>query len=182
MAVSSVSPPHDLGLVVDFVNTRDIENGTDELATPDELRGWLTSRGLLQDDAAVGVSELAEAVELREALRSALLRHAGAETPNGATALERVAARGRLSVHFDDDGSVGLSPRESGMAGALARLLVPVAEAAADGTWQRVKACAADDCRWAFYDRSRNRSGRWCDMAVCGNRTKVRAYRTKQRE
>jgi predicted RNA-binding Zn ribbon-like protein len=55
-----------------------------------------------------------------------------------------------------------------------------VAAAAADGTWERAKACRADDCRWAFYDQSRNRSARWCDMAVCGNRTKVRAYRAKR--
>jgi len=49
-----------------------------------------------------------------------------------------------------------------------------------DGTWARVKACVADDCQWAFYDSSRNRSGRWCDMAVCGNREKVRTYRSRQ--
>jgi predicted RNA-binding Zn ribbon-like protein len=48
-----------------------------------------------------------------------------------------------------------------------------------DGTWARVKACRAEDCRWAFYDFSRNRSGTWCDMAVCGNRAKVRAYRAR---
>ena len=47
--------------------------------------------------------------------------------------------------------------------------------------WSKsVKACQADDCHWAFYDSSRNRSGRWCDMAVCGNREKVRAYRSKR--
>ena len=91
-----------------------------------------------------------------------------------------MAERGRLSVRFAADGSVELAPRAGGFAGALAALLVPVARAAADGSWQRVKACAADDCQWAFYDRSRNRAGRWCDMAVCGNRTKVRAYRTKR--
>jgi predicted RNA-binding Zn ribbon-like protein len=48
-----------------------------------------------------------------------------------------------------------------------------------DGSWQRVKACRADDCHWAFYDFSRNRSGTWCDMAVCGNREKVRSYRER---
>ena len=61
-------------------------------------------------------------------------------------------------------------------------VVVPVAEAVRDRSWQRVKACRADDCRWAFYDRSRNRSGVWCDMAVCGNRAKVRAYRRRGTE
>lgn len=88
-----------------------------------------------------------------------------------------VSASGRLSIAFAGDGEVRFEPRATGFAGALARLLVPVVEGAPDRTWERVKACAETDCQWAFYDRSRNRSGRWCDMAVCGNRTKVRAYR-----
>jgi predicted RNA-binding Zn ribbon-like protein len=70
-------------------------------------------------------------------------------------------------------------PGADGVPGALARLLVPVAHALEDSSWRRVKACRAPDCMWAFYDRSRNRSGVWCEMAVCGNRTKVRAYRQR---
>jgi len=50
----------------------------------------------------------------------------------------------------------------------------------ADGTWERLKVCLADDCQWAYYDRSRNRSSVWCDMQVCGNRQKVRAFRARQ--
>jgi predicted RNA-binding Zn ribbon-like protein len=45
-----------------------------------------------------------------------------------------------------------------------------------------MKACALhDSCEWAFYDWSKNRSGTWCDMAVCGNRAKARAYRERRR-
>lgn len=40
-------------------------------------------------------------------------------------------------------------------------------------------ACPADSCGWAFYDHARNRSRRWCSMAVCGNRTKARSYRRR---
>ncbi len=43
-----------------------------------------------------------------------------------------------------------------------------------DGTWSRLKACS--ECRWAFYDRSRNSTGNWCSMAVCGGRVKQRAH------
>jgi predicted RNA-binding Zn ribbon-like protein len=50
-----------------------------------------------------------------------------------------------------------------------------------DGTWDRMKACRADDCEWAFYDSSRNRSGTWCSMEVCGNRAKARAFRARHR-
>jgi predicted RNA-binding Zn ribbon-like protein len=183
MSVSSESLPHSFELVVDFVNTRDLEEGTDELGTPEALVGWLSDRGLIDGGASAGPGDLADAIELREALRGVLLEHnGGAGHGEGSALLERAAERGRLSVRFDSDGSARIAPRDDGIPGALAGLLVPIAEGAADGTWQRVKACVGEDCEWAFYDRSRNRSGRWCDMAVCGNREKVRSYRTRQRD
>lgn len=173
--------PHGLGLVVDFVNTRDIEEATEELESPQALSGWLTAHGVA-DSPRASQSDLAAALELREALRAVMLAHnGGPEAPDALSAIQHAAERGRLEVRFRPDGSVGPEPRAGGVAGALAALLVPVARAAADGTWERVKACHADDCLWAFYDHSRNRSGRWCNMAVCGNRTKVRAYRSKHR-
>ena len=53
--------------------------------------------------------------------------------------------------------------------------------AIAEGTWARLKACERDSCRWAFYDRSKNRSGHWCSMDVCGAREKNRrAYRRRR--
>jgi predicted RNA-binding Zn ribbon-like protein len=94
--------------------------------------------------------------------------------------LEEVAERGQLSVRFGEGDAIEIAPRVEGFDGVLARLLVPVTHAAIDGSWARVKACVADDCRWAFWDSSRNRSGRWCDMAVCGNREKVRTYRSRR--
>lgn len=172
--------PHDLDLVVEFVNTRDIDRETDEFAAPDRLAGWMRERRLVTADARIGTAELERAIGLREALRTVLLKHNGSPAGGGVQALEEVAERGGLSVCFDADGAVRLAPRAGGFAGALAHLLVPIAQATGDGSWERVKACAAGDCQWAFYDRSRNRSARWCDMAVCGNRTKVRAYRSKR--
>lgn len=172
--------PHGLELVIDFVNTRDIEEATDELESPQALSSWLTAHGMA-DDVRASQSDLAVAVELREALREVLLSHnGGPEVPDALSVIQRAAERGRLEVRFHPDGSVSPEPRATGVAGGLARLLVPITAAAADGTWERVKACRDDDCLWAFYDRSRNRSGRWCNMAVCGNRTKVRTYRTRQ--
>jgi predicted RNA-binding Zn ribbon-like protein len=175
------SLPHGLDVVIDFVNTREVDHGTDAIATPDRLAGWLRERQLIAPRIWVGEAELGQATELREALRAVLLEHNGSPPGGGVQALEQVAERGGLSVCFGADGTLRLAPRAGGFAGALAQLLVPIAHAAGDGTWERVKACAADDCQWAFYDRSRNHSARWCDMAVCGNRTKVRAYRSKRR-
>jgi predicted RNA-binding Zn ribbon-like protein len=182
MPVSSPQPPQELQLVIDFVNTADLETGADELPTPEALGEWLAGRGLLPSaGASPTATDHVAARDLRQALRSVALAHNGhPEDPGALAVLEDAAERGQLSVRFRPDGSVGPEPRAAGVAGALARVLVPVALASADGSWERFKACRDDGCQWAFYDGSRNRSGRWCDMAVCGNRTKVRVYRSKR--
>jgi predicted RNA-binding Zn ribbon-like protein len=65
--------------------------------------------------------------------------------------------------------------------GALATVLGAVAAAMLDGSWSRFKACRQHDCRWAFYDHSRNGAGSWCSMAVCGGRAKQRALYRRRR-
>ena len=172
--------PHELDLVVDFVNTLDLEKGSDELVGQG-LDDWFAAHELWADEAApLGDSDHAQAARLREALRALMLANNGGTPDDQAGGeLELIARRGGLGIHFAPDGTVALAPSSQDFAGSLARLLVPVARASSDGSWRRVKACRAADCRWAFYDRSRNHSGVWCDMAVCGNRTKVRAYRKR---
>jgi predicted RNA-binding Zn ribbon-like protein len=96
-----------------------------------------------------------------------------------AVTLSQAAERARFAVRFDPEGSVRLEPGAGGIDGALGRLVAIVAAAMVDGTWSRLKACQADRCGWAFYDHARNRSRRWCSMAVCGNRTKARSYRRR---
>ena len=175
-------PPHQLGLVIDFVNTAELETGADELASAHDLGIWLAGNDLLDPGgAAIRESQLQQAIRLREALRALMLGHNGAAPDPGAAAeLEQVARRGKLTVHFASDGSSHLAADAHGFARSLALLLIPVIESGADGSWDRVKACRAEDCYWAFYDQSRNRSGVWCEMAACGNRAKVRAYRSRK--
>lgn len=170
--------PNGLDAVIDFINTVDLEQGAESLASPADLSRWLRSHELLPGRAEVRESDLKAAIELREALRALALANNGEEQPRHAWAtLERIARAGELSVHFAHTGDVAVRADAGGAAGALALLLAGVAAAVADGTWPRVKACRSHTCEWAFYDRSRNRSAVWCEMAVCGNRTKVRAYR-----
>jgi predicted RNA-binding Zn ribbon-like protein len=177
----SPETPHALDLVIDFVNTLDIDADTDALSSADALTAWLAQAQVLSPATAAPTAlELRQAIDVREALRALMLANNGADGDARAVReLELAARRGELGVHFGEGGGVTLAPSAEGFAGAIARLLVPVAEAASDGSWQRVKACRAENCQWAFYDRSRNRSGVWCEMAVCGNRTKVRAYRQR---
>ena len=44
----------------------------------------------------------------------------------------------------------------------------------------RIRACAAADCGWWFMDDTKNHSRRWCDMKLCGNREKIRRFRSRQ--
>ena len=164
----SKKAPGDLEIVRELINTLDVEDGEDELDS-----AWLEDNGLAA--AAVSERDLERTRELREALRDLLDHHA--ENPTGA--LNELAAGAPLTVAFDDDGHAHLHPAGEGFAAIAARVLAIVERAQADGTWERMKACAADTCRWAFYDQSRNRSRQWCDMAVCGNRAKARNYRKR---
>ncbi len=179
--MSPVEPAHALDLVIDFVNTLDIDADTDALSSADGLAAWLAQAQLLDPETAAPTElERRQALGVREALRALMLANNGAESDVGVgRELELAARRGQLGVRFSDSGGVTLAPGAAGFDGAIARLLVPVAAAMGDGSWQRAKACRAGNCHWAFYDRSRNRSGVWCEMAVCGNRTKVRAYRQR---
>jgi predicted RNA-binding Zn ribbon-like protein len=129
---------------------------------------------------AVSEDDLRQALELREALRVLALANNDGRAAPGAEHLVEQAAAGALGIRFDD-GMPLLVGVEPGVAGALATLAAVVAEAAALGTWPRLKACPAEACGWIFYDRSRNRSGRWCDSNICGNRAKTRAYRRRRR-
>ncbi len=172
--------PEPLRLVQQFVNTLDIENGVEELSSPAGLREMLERLGLLDGHSCTS-TDLRHALEVREALRRVLLANNGAEVdPESARALERAAERARLTVRFASGRGTALVPQASGVDGALGRVLAVVHDAQASGTWERLKACRRDVCHWAFFDRSKNRSGTWCAMSVCGNRTKKRrAYRRR---
>jgi predicted RNA-binding Zn ribbon-like protein len=70
--------------------------------------------------------------------------------------------------------------RPGSRAGLEGQLLAAVVDAIADGSWGRLRICANDaECGVVFYDRSPNRSARWCDPSVCGNRCNVRAHRER---
>ncbi len=119
---------------------------------------------------------------MREALRNLLLANNGGTLDAEAiTTLNTTASSDRLWVRFDPNGLAQLEPAASGVAGALSQLLAIVFSAMADGTWARLKACRNEVCRYVFYDYSKNRTGRWCTMAICGHRLKTRTYRQRQR-
>ncbi len=166
-----------LGLVQAFVNTRDIEAGTDRLETAAGLMAWLREVRLPGADE-VGPVGLARAVQLREAFRRALESNAHLESGDATGELSAAAAGIAMRVVGSAAGP-RVEPAGIGLEGALGALLAAAATATADGSWARLKVCRNDACRWAYWDGSRNRSGVWCAMAVCGNRFKGRAFRRR---
>lgn len=174
--------PEPLRTVQAFVNTRDIENVRDELATPAGLQAALTRIGLLEPGApALRERDRLAAKRTREALRSLLLaNNGGTVEPEALAELERVAARARFTVSFNE-GLARLAPTARGIDGVLGRLVAVVQGAMLDGSWPRLKACRRDVCQWAYYDRSRNGSSTWCAASVCGNRVNTRTYRQRHR-
>jgi predicted RNA-binding Zn ribbon-like protein len=180
-AVQRNEAPGELELVRRFVNTRDVEEGTDELEGPDSLLGWFSRVELLDGGATADERDLERALALREGLRSMLLANNGEPVePADLRELNRAAGSVCLTVRFDEDGSPALEPETSDVSAALGRILAAVVRARDEGIWGRLKVCPNDACQWAFYDRSKNRSGKWCTMEVCGNRMKARAFRQRQ--
>jgi predicted RNA-binding Zn ribbon-like protein len=174
--------PGPLFLIQEFVNTYDVEDAADDLASPEVLRAWLAERKLVGSAEPISGADLNRAAEVREALRALLLANSGEPLDRGAVESLNIASRNaRLVVRFDEDGGTHLEPDASGVDGALGRLLAIVYAAMEEETWPRLKACREDTCMYAFYDHSKNRSGAWCTMRVCGNRNKARAYRQRQK-
>lgn len=183
-----------------FVNTLDdrgSEQTTELLNEYSDLVAFAVQTGTLENADAhqlIALSEsqpagaekaLSRAVSLRELLYRVF----------SAVAAERDVAHADLST-FNRELRATLRNLELRMAdGTIAwgwdsgtdlhRPLWPIVRSAADLLTSdevgRVRECGAHDCGWLFFDESRNRSRRWCNMQTCGNRAKVDRFRARQR-
>lgn len=175
--------PEPLRRVQALINTVDWESGRDRLATASDAEPWLANHGLLGPDTAVSEDDLRLLADTREALRALVIQNTDGTSPNSAltASLHAITADVALRVSVGTDGRVDVAPVGGAVRDRLAGLLLVVQDAQRDGTWTHLKACANDECRWAFYDRSRNHGGTWCDMASCGNKLKNRDFRARRR-
>ncbi len=105
---------------------------------------------------------------------------AGSLNGAAADALDRATGAALLRGRHGTDGLIRQEPAAAGLDGALGRLLLIVSRAQIDGSWRRVKACASTTCRGVVWDRSGNRSARWC-RPHCGNRESSRAAKRRVR-
>ncbi|HEX6041668.1 CGNR zinc finger domain-containing protein [Longimicrobium sp.] len=181
-------------LCLDFLNTVDTHDTLleEKLGAYADLVWWALRVGVLTEadaaplfaaaeaDPARAADVFARAMELREALyRLFMAARAGEVVDAGDLsvvngAIERTLGQQRI-VRTEDGFSWGW---EDGV--QLDRVLWPVVRDAADllvsGDLRRVGKCCGTNCDWLYLDTSRNRSRRWCDMQLCGNRAKARRH------
>jgi predicted RNA-binding Zn ribbon-like protein len=162
--------PEPLRQIQLFVNTIDLSHDREWLGA------WFAERRL----PAPGEAELEQARRLREAIRELLYANNGQGQPSSSAGLLSAAAdSGRLGIDFQRGQLVARAP---GLDGVLGHIAIIAYETMRDGSWRRLKCCRNHDCRWAFYDASKNRSATWCSMQICGNRSKTRRYRRRSQE
>jgi predicted RNA-binding Zn ribbon-like protein len=175
--------PASLLRVQAFVNTLDPDTEVD-LLDAESASGWLADAGLVDPGVPVTEADLELARGVRESLRCMLDPDGDGADGHGERLepLRTLTAAHLARLAIGDDGVVALESADRGSLGCgLFDLLLIVRQAQEDGTWSRLKLCGNPECAWAFYDRSRNQQGNWCDMAVCGNRLKNREFRARRR-
>jgi predicted RNA-binding Zn ribbon-like protein len=175
--------PGELALVQSFINSHydlEFEHGADLFASTAALARWLERRGLLGGAAdSLSQRDVRRALAVREGLRALAKGNAAGL---GLAGLNEAAAGAAIEVRFSPSGPSCVPGGRNPIDRALAIVLAVAARAMIDGSWFRLKICPGEDCGWAFYDHSRNQSGRWCSMAVCGGRAKARAHYRRRRD
>jgi predicted RNA-binding Zn ribbon-like protein len=175
--------PEPLSRIQALVNTIDLESGADRLALAADAQPWLRAQGLLPVGHTPSIDDLRVIREFREALRAMLVHNAGGPAPTDQqlAPLNQIADAASARIRLTEDATMRVSAEADSLEGRLLSILLIVANAQRDGSWAQLKACGNEDCRWAFYDRSRNHGGTWCDMSACGNKLKNREFRARRR-
>jgi len=170
----------EVDLLVEFVNTRDLEEETDSITEPDQLSAWIAEQ-TGEHVGALDQEDVARVHALRESLRALLRTHNGEQVDERHLGpLREAAERSRFRTTFSAEGELEIAPARSDLTGFEARLLLAIERLQSQSAWPRLKACTDDGCQWAFYDATRNRSRTWCSMEECGNREKTRRYRERK--
>jgi CGNR zinc finger/Putative stress-induced transcription regulator len=175
--------PEDLELVRAFLSLHDHERGTPDSLPPshESVRWWLGSRGLVEPGDLAKDQDLAWALRVRDALTAKVRENMGEPRDGDAVEfLNRAAEETGLRVCFGCTEGEPIHVEATGVRGAIGGILGAVFLAELDGRWERFRVCHDPTCTAVFFDRSKNKSGKWCSMSACGNRAKVRAFRERQ--
>jgi predicted RNA-binding Zn ribbon-like protein len=184
--------PDQLANLYDFANSLDVRHfihhgvqhlQSDELTGPRELGAWMAQRGLLSTNASITPAMFDSALRLRAAVR-AYLQCDPAERRNNGGAVRSLSKELKLFplvAQVRIDRGAALKPARRDALAGLSAISAELYEGAVRGTLDRLKTCAAEECRRVFFDRSKPATRRWCMSTLCGNRMKTRTYRERQR-
>jgi predicted RNA-binding Zn ribbon-like protein len=189
-------------LCLEFVNTLDwhaSEQPLETIPSYTELIAWALRIGLISEADASLLNKQAAAqpalaqqinawaIDLREAIYQLFVAIAEKSTPDPANlallneALPQAYASPQL-IATSSGYSWSWHADKRGLDGLLWPILRSTARLLTEGTLSRIGQCADDrGCGYLFYDTSRNRSRRWCDMNSCGNRAKSQRHYARHR-
>ncbi|MFE4613525.1 CGNR zinc finger domain-containing protein [Streptomyces niveus] len=184
--MSAGSPDFRLGsvLATSFTGTLSERHGNavERIPTPRRLVDWLAVSGLAVDSCTPAQLDLAR--ELRESIHAAATA-AAVQDALPAPAVQVIndrSAQGRAAAVLTPEGErlwrLGPASRVEDALGVIAADAIGVIAGERDG---RLALCASPTCRAAFFDTSRSRTRRWCDMNTCGNREKKARFQANQR-
>ena len=191
-ASKQFSVPDALANLYDFANSLDVRHfvhhgvqhmQSDELAGPRELDAWMAARGLSWTGAKVTPAMFETALQLRASVRSYLECDPVERRRNkeAVRSLNKAMSLFPLLAEARSDRMVLRAARDDALAG-LSSVVAELYDGSSRGTLDRLKMCAAEECRRVFFDRSKPATRRWCMSTLCGNRIKTRNYRERQRD
>jgi hypothetical protein len=173
--------PGGVALVQDFLNTIAIADYPDLLAEPVLAQTWVTNA--VQAWSAIrGDDVRPPALHAADVAKLLVLRATIAELISGDTEASRVIDSASACFGLSETGEVRLEPVGRGWRWLASALWGEILLSQQTGSWPRLKQCHNPDCRSTFYDRSKNKSGVWHSVKVCGNAANLRASRARRRE
>ncbi len=158
-------------------------NPVERIPVPHRLVDWLAVYGLAVDSCTSAQLDLAR--ELRESIHAAATAAAtGDALPASAVhVINDRSTQGRATTVLMPEGKrrwqLGPGSRMEDALGVIAADAISILAGERDG---RLALCASPTCRAAFFDTSRSRTRRWCDMNTCGNRQKKARFNASQRK
>jgi predicted RNA-binding Zn ribbon-like protein len=184
--------PDELAHLYDFANSLDVRHFThhgvqhmqgDELAGPRELAVWMSQRGLSSTGTKITPAMFDSALQLRASVRGYLECDPAERRKNNAAvrSLNNTMKLFPLVAEAGDDRSMVLRGARGDALAGLSAVVAELYDGSIKGTLDRLKMCAAEECRRVFFDRSKPSTRRWCMSTLCGNRIKTRTYRERHR-
>ena len=179
-------------LALDFVNTvhnHGSEDPGDDLKAMPDLVAWAAQAGLLREgerrDLQSAEGFFQRSLALRELLYQIFSRVAKGKRPAPDMLqvfqkfYQESVRHQEFKVHPDGHYQLGWGANAHPSERVLREITCSAAELLTSEALGRVRQCSGETCTWLFVDTSRNGMRRWCDMKMCGNRAKVRRFRSR---